>query len=155
MSLAINLLTFVLVLLCLLLGLLILIQLPKKEAGLGQAFGGATTEALFGAGSGNALTKITKYSAGGFLALCVLLAWMNAHLAASRNRGVEKALKAEVAATAVTTPVAIPSLTPSNAAPGLTPPPADTPGVTAPVPANPLPVDLAPAPAPAPGTPTP
>ena len=77
MSLAINLLTFVLVLICLLLGLLILIQLPKKEAGLGQAFGGATTEALFGAGSGNALTKLTKYSAGGFLVLCVLLAWMN------------------------------------------------------------------------------
>lgn len=94
MSLAINLLMFVLVLVCLLLGLLILIQLPKKEAGLGQAFGGAATEALFGAGSGTALTKLTKYSAGAFLILCVLLAWMNAQLARSRNLGVERALKA-------------------------------------------------------------
>jgi preprotein translocase subunit SecG len=39
------LLTFALVLDCLLLGLLVLIQLPKKEAGMGQAFGGATTDA--------------------------------------------------------------------------------------------------------------
>jgi len=149
MSLAINLLTFVLVLLCLLLGLLILIQLPKKEAGLGQAFGGATTEALFGAGSGNALTKLTKYSAGGFLALCVLLAWMNAHHAADRNRGVDKALQAEAAA--VATPAAVPALTPSNATPGLSLPapvsgtPASTPAVPAPTPA---PVTPAPTPTP-------
>ncbi|MBN8246323.1 MAG: preprotein translocase subunit SecG [Verrucomicrobia bacterium] len=149
MSLAINLLTFVLVLLCLLLGLLILIQLPKKEAGLGQAFGGATTEALFGAGSGNALTQMTKYSAGGFLALCVLLAWMNANLAASRTSGVEKALKAEAAAAAAT-PAVVPSLAPSNAAPGLTTPATGTPVTPAPVS-----TPVTPAPAPAPGTPTP
>jgi len=41
--------------------LLVLIQLPKKEAGAGVAFGGGATDALFGAGSGNALTNITKY----------------------------------------------------------------------------------------------
>ncbi len=119
MSLAINLLTFVLVLICLLLGLLILIQLPKKEAGLGQAFGGATTEALFGAGSGNALTQLTKYSAGGFLALCVLLAWMNARSAHNRDRGVEKALEATAASVIPSvTPAVIPAA--SNVAPTVT-----------------------------------
>jgi len=107
MTLLINLLTFVLILLCLFLGLLILVQLPKKEAGLGQAFGGATTEALFGAGSGNVLTKLTKYSAGGFLALCVLLAYLNSQSAKSRNAGVLDALK--TGAPAATAPAAIPT----------------------------------------------
>lgn len=95
MQLAITLLSLVLVLCCLFLGLLILIQLPKKEAGLGQAFGGAATEALFGAGSGNTLTKLTKYSAGIFVVLCVLLAWMTSYLARSQNQGVLKALSAQ------------------------------------------------------------
>lgn len=98
MQLAITLLSLVLVLCCLFLGLLILIQLPKKEAGLGQAFGGAATEALFGAGSGNTLTKLTKYSAGVFVVLCVLLAWMTSYLARSQNQGVLKALSAQPAA---------------------------------------------------------
>lgn len=125
MSLAINLLTFFLVLLCLLLGLLILIQLPKKEAGLGQAFGGATTEALFGAGSGNALTQLTKYSAGGFLVLCVLLAWMNAQSAKSRNRGIEKELEATATAAAPAVLPALPAST--SAAPVLTLTPTNAP----------------------------
>jgi len=60
MGFLIGLLTVVMVLDCLVLILLVLIQLPKKEAGMGLAFGGAATDALFGAGSGNVLTKITK-----------------------------------------------------------------------------------------------
>lgn len=73
MTIFIWLLTFVLVIDCLLLTLLVLIQLPKKEAGLGQAFGGGATDALFGAGSGNALTKLTKYAAGAFFVLTLLI----------------------------------------------------------------------------------
>jgi preprotein translocase subunit SecG len=73
-----GLLTAVLVLDCLFLLLLILIQLPKKEAGLGQAFGSSTTDALFGAGSGTALTKMTKYGAIVFFVLTFLLAILNA-----------------------------------------------------------------------------
>ena len=57
----IYLLTVVLVIDCVFLVLLVLVQLPKKEAGMGQAFGGAATDALFGAGSGNVLTKVTKW----------------------------------------------------------------------------------------------
>ena len=50
-------LTVVLVLDSLILVLLVLVQLPKKEAGIGQAFGGGATDALFGAGSGNRMGK--------------------------------------------------------------------------------------------------
>ena len=53
--------------------LLVLVQLPKKEAGLGTAFGGGTTDALFGAGAGNVLTTLTKWCAILFLVLCLLL----------------------------------------------------------------------------------
>lgn len=68
-----GLLTVLLVLDCLLLILLVLIQLPKKEAGAGLAFGGGATDALFGAGSGNALTKITKYATIAFFVLLMLI----------------------------------------------------------------------------------
>ncbi len=73
MSFVVGLLMFLLVLNCLLLILLVLVQLPKKDAGAGMAFGGGTADALFGAGSGNALTKITKYTAVVFLALALFL----------------------------------------------------------------------------------
>ena len=69
MTIIIWLLTFLLILDALILMLLILIQLPKKEAGMGQAFGMSATDALFGAGSGTALTKMTKYAATGFFVL--------------------------------------------------------------------------------------
>jgi preprotein translocase subunit SecG len=66
-------LTVILFLNCLFLVLLVLVQLPKKEAGLGTAFGGGATDALFGAGAGNTLTNLTKWCAVLFLALCLLL----------------------------------------------------------------------------------
>jgi preprotein translocase subunit SecG len=68
------LLTVLLVLDCMFLILLVLVQLPKKEAGAGLAFGGAATDALFGAGSGNALTKVTKYATIAFFVLLIILA---------------------------------------------------------------------------------
>jgi protein translocase SecG subunit len=79
MSFIIGLLTVVLVFNCLLLIFLVLIQLPKKEAGAGLAFGGGATDALFGAGSGNVLTKITKWSAGILFGLSIILAMLNSH----------------------------------------------------------------------------
>ena len=66
-------LTLVLVVNCLLLIFLVLVQLPKKDAGAGMAFGAGAADALFGAGSGNALTKITKYSAGALIVLCLAI----------------------------------------------------------------------------------
>jgi preprotein translocase subunit SecG len=73
MTLFIGLLTAVLVLDCLLLILLVLVQLPKKEAGAGLAFGGGAADALFGAGAGNPLTKITKYAAVTFFGLLIVI----------------------------------------------------------------------------------
>ena len=84
--------TFLLVLDCLFLILLILVQLPKKEAGMGQAFGGATTDALFGAGSGTALTKLTKYATGFFLGMVLLLTVLNANRSKDSSRGFEEQL---------------------------------------------------------------
>lgn len=77
MSYLIGILTFILFLDCLLLTLLILVQLPKKEAGMGQAFGGGATDALFGAGAGNALTKLTKWAASIFMGLALLLSMLS------------------------------------------------------------------------------
>src|ERR1044071_9119282 len=98
MQLLITFLTVLLVLNCLLLMLLVLIQLPKKEAGAGLAFGGGATDALFGAGSGNALTKLTKYSAGTFLAMSLILGVMNAKMHHAGESDVRKALDAQRAA---------------------------------------------------------
>src|SRR5216684_1821114 len=90
MNLLIGFLTVVLVLDCLFLILLILIQLPKKEAGAGLAFGGAATDALFGAGSGTALTKITKYSTGIFFALALLLSVLATHASRSSSSALSR-----------------------------------------------------------------
>ena len=93
MSLLIGFLTFILVVNCLFLILLVLVQLPKKEAGAGLAFGAGAVDTLIGAGSGNALTKMTKYAAGIFLGLAVLLAVLNAQ----RHQGTSRLLQQELA----------------------------------------------------------
>jgi preprotein translocase subunit SecG len=80
MSFLVGILTVGMVLNCAVLILLILIQLPKKDAGAGLAFGGGAADALFGAGSGNALTKITKWAAGIFFAMLLLLGYLQDNL---------------------------------------------------------------------------
>src|SRR6059036_1198511 len=110
MNLLIGFLTLVLVLDCLFLILLILIQLPKKEAGAGIAFGGAATDALFGAGSGTALTKITKYCAGVFLGLALFLSILNAH----HGTGSDRSLTDKLRQKASVGPPVVPTLTPTN-----------------------------------------
>lgn len=121
MSFVAGLLTAVLVLDSLFLILLILVQLPKKEAGVGQAFGGGATDALFGAGTGNALTKMTKYAAAIFLALSLVLYVMGSQ-ARKSGSGVREQLKKDGAASvlppAKTTP---PTASP---VPAIVPPPA-------------------------------
>src|SRR5881397_4039131 len=97
MSFLIGFLTVVLVLDCLLLMLLVLIQLPKKEAGAGVAFGGGAADALFGAGSGNALTKLTKYAASIFIGLALILSLMNSKRAEEGNRKLEDLLRQQAA----------------------------------------------------------
>src|SRR5260221_2073440 len=96
MSFLVGILTVVMVLTCAVLILLILVQLPKKEAGAGLAFGGGATDALFGAGSGDALTKITKWSAVIFFVLAFFLFILNSkvHNAADLDSAVETQAKA-------------------------------------------------------------
>jgi preprotein translocase subunit SecG len=95
MTILIWLFTFLLVLDCLILMLLVLIQLPKKEAGMGQAFGGGATDALFGAGSGTALTKMTKYTAVAFFVLTLLISMMFGHQNRSKLADSRSILTAE------------------------------------------------------------
>jgi len=80
MSFIAGVLTFVLLLNSLLLILLVLVQLPKKDAGAGLAFGGGAADALFGAGSGNALTKITKWGTVAFVVIALLLGYLQDNL---------------------------------------------------------------------------
>ena len=75
--------------------LLVLIQLPKKEAGMGQAFGGGATDALFGAGSGTALTKMTKYTAGAFFVLTLLISMIYGHQNRAKLADLRPSLSAE------------------------------------------------------------
>jgi preprotein translocase subunit SecG len=109
MGFLIGLFTVVMVLDCLVLILLVLIQLPKKEAGMGLAFGGAATDALFGAGSGNVLTKITKYAATTFFVLAVALSLMQSYYHTRNTSAFQRDLMkatspAGVPATQPTTP---------------------------------------------------
>ena len=98
MGFIIGLLTLVMVLDCLILVFLVLIQLPKKDAGAGLAFGATATDALFGAGSGTVLTKITKYAAGGFFFLALVLSVMQSNY--HRRAGSEFSKRLEQAASA-------------------------------------------------------
>jgi preprotein translocase subunit SecG len=97
MSWLIGILTGFLVVDCLLLGLLVLIQLPKKEAGMGTAFGGGATDALFGAGTGNALTKMTKYATVVFFVLTMTLSMLRAHHSKTKRESFGKAIANAVA----------------------------------------------------------
>jgi preprotein translocase subunit SecG len=121
MSFIVGILTFFLVINCALLILLILIQLPKKDAGAGMAFGGAAADALFGAGSGNVLTKVTKYATIIFFGLALILGYLQNQV---HNQGgvqeFEKQLKQKQmerpASTPqpVTPPVSQPAAAPTN-----------------------------------------
>src|SRR5580658_10400218 len=98
MNLLYILLTVLMFLDCVLLVFLVLLQLPKKDAGAGMAFGGAATDALFGAGSGNVLTKITKYVAGIFFGLAILMALMASHKSQSSASALAQSLLQQTSA---------------------------------------------------------
>ncbi len=118
MSILIVLVTIVLILDCLLLGLLILIQLPKKEAGVGVAFGGGATDALFGAGAGTALSNLTKYTATAFFVLVFLLSILNNRAGHSDISALKRQMEKQNAITMPTTPA--PTTAPSTAPPATT-----------------------------------
>lgn len=106
MGFIIGLLTAVLFFTCIVLVLLVLIQLPKKEAGLGMAFGGGAADALFGAGAGNVLTKATKYAAVVFFVLTVGLGLLQGRFYRNSPKAFEKAVQKDAASAPATLPEA-------------------------------------------------
>lgn len=144
MGFLIGLLTVVMVLDCLVLIFLVLIQLPKKDAGAGLAFGGGATDALFGAGSGNVLTKITKYAAGAFFVLAIVLSILQRNYHGRTTTAFEEGLrKASSPATAPMTPPPPPSTKPA-VVPGtnmttVTPSALESTNLPVPIPATPAP----------------
>jgi len=139
MKFIIVLLTTFLLLDCLLLILLVLIQLPKKEAGMGLAFGSGAADALLGAGSGNAMTKLTKYAAAFFLGMVVLLSILAQSTFKRNTSSLEQTIKAEankVKPVVAPTNTAFKALSTNVVAPAAPTAPA-TPATPPPVPAKP------------------
>ncbi len=128
MSFIVGLLTIVTVFNALLLVLLVLVQLPKKDAGAGMAFGAGTADALFGAGSGNALTKITKNATLSFILLCLFIGYLHDKLHADSSAAdfLKQVQAKQMAAPAINpAPVTAPAATPASTTPtATTPPPA-------------------------------
>ena len=111
----IGLLTVVLVLDCVLLILLVLIQLPKKEAGAGVAFGGAATDALFGSGTGNVLTKATKWATITFFALLLVIGILQGRVYNKDSKRFKQAVEEQSKGGGLTSPVAAPATAPAAA----------------------------------------
>jgi preprotein translocase subunit SecG len=107
MGFLIGLLTVIMVLDCVVLVFLVLIQLPKKDAGAGLAFGAGATDALFGAGSGTVLTKITRHAATIFFVMAIVLSllqrWYNGRNASEFEKQLSQT--GSPLATSVTPPV--------------------------------------------------
>jgi preprotein translocase subunit SecG len=124
MGFLIGFLTFIMVVDCLVLILLVIVQLPKKDAGAGMAFGGGAADALFGAGSGTVLTKITKYAAGIMFGLALVLTVMQssyAHRSVSEfERSVAQPAPQPASAPAPVTQAEPPANTPTPEAPAAT-----------------------------------
>jgi preprotein translocase subunit SecG len=127
------------VVVCLLLVLVVLMQLPRSE-GLGAAFGGAVTENIFGAQTTHVLAKFTVWLGVAFFAITMLLA-----IAYSRRDVGRSEIQRELLNSAV--PAASPS--PTNP-PAQAPPAASSSEATAPAAATPTlspPAAATPAPA--------
>jgi preprotein translocase subunit SecG len=118
MAFIIVLLTLAMVLNCIILVFLVLIQLPKKEAGGVLAFGASGADALFGAGSGTMLTKITKYAAAAFFVLAIVLSLL---WSAYHNRSSSTFEKYLGKAPQASPPAVPPAATPTTPAPSSTP----------------------------------
>ncbi len=123
MSLFISFLLVVHVIVCLLLVLAVLMQLPRSE-GLGAAFGGSVTQDIFGAQTTNVLAKFTVWLGIAFFVLTLILAMAYARKDAG-DTAVQRQLKAAAAAPAVTAPAVAgtPAAEPAASAAPATPAP--------------------------------
>jgi len=133
MSILVGFLYVIEVLVCLLLGLVVMLQKPK-EGGLGGAIAGGMGEAVFGADASNVLIKATAWLGAIFLANTLLLARLTSTVSSSLMDGEADAPQA-----------AQQQMPPAG---DITPPPAAPAAPTAPAaPAAPAAAPKAPAPA--------
>jgi preprotein translocase subunit SecG len=126
MSILIVVLTVLLVFVSVFLMLVVLVQKPRADSGLGTAMGGGMAEAAFGAETGNVLTRSTIYSAVAFFVLAFVLYLAQIHVSKSASKHEDRLPAAPV-----------------SAAPAL--PPVENPPAAQPVPATPAPEAPAPA----------
>ena len=125
------------VVVCLLLVLVILMQLPRSE-GLGAAFGGAVTENIFGAQTTHVLAKFTVWLGVAFFAITLFLAVAYSHRDVGRSQIQRELLNSAVPAaspspTSSPAPASSPETTPAAAGtPASSPPAAATPAPAAP-----------------------
>ena len=151
MSILVGFLYVIEVLVCLLLGLVVMLQKPK-EGGLGGAIAGGMGEAVFGADASNVLIKATAWLGAIFLANTLLLARLTSTVSSSLMDGESEAPQAAQQqmppAGDITPPPAAPTAPTAPAAPAAPTAPAAAP--KAPAPAAPVAPAAAPkAPAPA------
>lgn len=134
MSIIIGIGTFVLIIVCVFLVLVVLAQKAKNDGGVGAAMGGGMTEATFGAETGNVLTKATINASIAFFVLSFLLylghIYQRSH--GTDSSGALPTINAP-AAPAPATPAEPAPMMPMSPAPAAEQPAADT----APAPAQP------------------
>ena len=116
------------VIVCLLLVLVVLMQLPRSE-GLGAAFGGAVTENIFGAQTTHVLSKFTVWLGAAFFAITLLLAIAYSHRASARTKVQQELLNSAPAPASL--PAATPAPTAAQAASAETGAPSSSPAATA------------------------
>jgi preprotein translocase subunit SecG len=131
------------VIVCLLLVLVVLMQLPRSE-GLGAAFGGTVTDNIFGAQTTHVLAKFTVWLGVAFFAITLMLAIAYSRRESGRTRIQQELLNAAVPSASATAPApaaaaspeaALPAASPEAALPAASPEaalPAASPAATAP-----------------------
>lgn len=73
MNILIAIFSFILILLCLFTVLVVMVQKPKGDGGMGAALGGGSMEAALGAETSSLLTRVTIYVVIGFFVLTFML----------------------------------------------------------------------------------
>ena len=108
-------LTLLLVLVSMFLGLLVLVQKPRSDSGLGTAMGGGVAEATFGAETGNVLTRSTIILAVAFFILALGAYLGQIYVAKHKDNSAETL--PSIPASAPAAPAATPEAVPAPATP--------------------------------------
>ena len=111
------------VIVCLLLVLVVLMQLPRSE-GLGAAFGGTVTDNIFGAQTTHVLAKFTVWLGVAFFAITLMLAIAYSRRETGRTRIQQELMNAAAPSASATAPApsaAVPAASPETAVPATSP----------------------------------